>query len=135
MQTLGRLTAVILATAAVTALPTASDAANSWTTVTRMDGAKHQACKVPVNGGADWKIKNRLVNGNQTRVGAGMYVQLNGEDTGEQWRSGLVARGQTSPVGSVTMPRGDSAYTLVGTMYEAQAGGGGPVSISDLGRC
>src|SRR5689334_19000797 len=114
MQTLGRLAAVSLTAAVVSVVPTSSEAATSWSTLGRLDGAKHQACKVVVNDGADWRIKNRVVNGNRAKVGAGMIVQKNGEDTQRTWSSGLVRRGATSPVGSVTMPRNDDSFTLVG---------------------
>ena len=135
MQTLGRLAALTLATAAVIAVPTASDAANSWTTLERMDGAKHQACKVVVDDGASWKIKNRLVNGNQARVGAGMKVMRNDEATNRVWSSGLIRRGETSAVGSVKMPRGDDRYSLIASIYGAHSGSGSTVTIGEIGRC
>jgi hypothetical protein len=135
MLTLGRTAAVTLAVAVTTAVPAASFAATSWHTVARFEGAKHQACKVAVNDGADWKIKNRLVNGDRTKVGAGMTVQKDGEDTKRTWNSGLIRRGHTSAAGAVVMPRDDDRFTLASFEYMGEAGNGGPLAIDDIGPC
>jgi hypothetical protein len=135
MQTLGRVAAVSLAVTVTTVLPAASFAATSWHTVATFEGAKHQACKTLVDDGTQWRIKNRLVNGNRTRVGAGMTVQKNGVDTNRTWNSGLVRKGETSDVGSVTMPRNDDRFTLASFEYMGQAGNGGSLAITDIGRC
>jgi len=143
MHTLGRLAALTVSTALLAAAPTASLAASSfrqaegrtWTTVGTFEGGKHQACKVLINDGTTWKIHNRLVNGRQGKVGAGMTVQKNGVDTQRTWDSGLIARGATSKVGAVAIPKGKPAFTLVAFQYAAQAGTGGPLALGQIGRC
>jgi hypothetical protein len=135
MQTLGRVAAISLAVTVTTIVPAASFAATSWHTVATFEGAKHQACKTLVDDGTQWRIKNRLVNGNRTQVGAGMTVQKDGVDTNRKWNSGLVRRGHTSDVGSVTIPRNDDRFTIVSFEYMGQAGNGGPLALADIGRC
>lgn len=137
-----RFAAVTLSIAVLSSVPAATMAAapadragNSWTTIGKYEGAEHQACKALINDGAAWRIKNRLVNGNQSKVGAGMTVQKNGEDTSRRWDSGLIAKRETSAVGSVNLPKGDDRYSLVAFEYAPQSGTGGPVALSTIGRC
>ncbi len=138
MTTTKRLAATAL-TAALLAVPTvavsSADAAQgkSWTTTRTWFGAKVQACKVSVRQGEAWRIYGRVVNGQQAKVGAGLTV-LKGEKTTSSWRSGLVAKGKTSQVGSVLLPR-NSSHRLEGTVYRAQMGDSGPEQASKIGRC
>lgn len=134
-----RLIAVASVSLAVCAVPLTTSAAtaatSSWTTIATIEGAKHQACKVLANDGTAWRVKNRLVNGDQARAGASMTVLRNGKPTDRTWDSGLIAKNTTSPVGSVLMPKGDSRFTLEHTEYVSQAGGGGTIGIGAISRC
>jgi len=141
MRTPRRLAALTATTALLVAVPVgamvapAHAAGRSWTTIATYSGAKHQACKELVNDGATWRIYNRLVNGNQAPVGAGMMVLKDKEPTSRVWDSGLIARGHTSDVGSVSIPKGNSAFTLQHSEHESQSGTGGIVGIGSIGRC
>jgi len=143
MQTSGRLAAVTVSLALLSAVPATSIAApsadaregTSWTTIGKFGGAKHQACATLVDKGTTWRIKNRLVNGNKGRVGAGMIVQKNGVDTHRTWSTGLIPKRTTSKVGSVDLPADDSRFTLVSYEHQSQAGNGGPIALADIGPC
>ena len=144
MSALGRFAAVS-ATLALCAVPLAvgtgsasadqARAGTTWDTIGTYTGAKHQACRVLANDGTAWRVRNRLVNGDQAPVGAGMTVLRNGNRTDRTWSSGLVAKNATSPVGSVLVPRGDSRFTLEHSQYQAQSGTGGALGVLAVARC
>jgi hypothetical protein len=111
-------------------------AATSWTVIETGFKAKHDACKVSDNGGAAWKIYNRLdarkVTGGRLR--AAMTVTHNGAMTSHTWTSGWVHKGDVSPNGSVTIPR-KSSYGLEMSLAGDNAGSGGELTPADIGRC
>jgi|SRR4051812_9135298 hypothetical protein len=129
------LSAALLATPLVVASSASAAPAKSWTTIKKWNGAKQQACKVPVRDGKAFKIYTRLVNGHEAEIGAGLQVLKNDAPTKERWDSGLVAEGRTSKVGLVVMPRDKPAFTLVAFQFEGQMGDGGPVKVKKIGRC
>jgi hypothetical protein len=138
VTTLKRLAATAL-TAAIITVPTVAvnsadaEPAKSWTTISKWEGAKQQACKVPARNGEAWKIYSRLVNGKKAKIGAGLIV-MKGDVTRMTWRSGLVAKGKTSKVGSVVLPK-KAGYTLEAFQFQSQMGDGGPVKAKEIGRC
>jgi len=109
-------------------------AANDWGTLSELDDAKLQACKVSADGGDAWKIKLRVKNGNGYRVKSTARVFDDGAATDSRWASGWVRRGDTSPVGSVTMGRG-SAWTVSFSLSADQLGGGGEKGSGSIDRC
>jgi Ni/Co efflux regulator RcnB len=130
------LSAAIVATPLVAASSASAAPAKSWTTIKKWNGAKQQACKVPVRKGKAFKIYTRLVNGHESAIGAGLQVLKNGEPTKARWDTGdLVPEGKTSKVGVVVIPRNNSAFTLEAFQYEGQMGDGGPVKLKRIGRC
>ena len=132
---LATLAVALPATASTSAAPTDARAANSWTTIHRIVGAKGQACKVSANGGASWKIYNRVDGRNATgRSQAQMWVTRNGVDTPRTWSSGWVRRGTVSAVGSVMVPRAPG-YAIQHGIGTDQMGTGGQVSAATIGRC
>ena len=110
-------------------------AAKSWTTVHRLNGAKAQACKVSVDGGASWRIYNRVDARNATtRTQARMWVTHDGVDTRRKWSSGWVGRGTISAVGSLLVPRAPG-YVIEHSLSADQSGTGGQVRAADIGHC
>ena len=110
-------------------------AAKSWTTVHRLNGAKAQACKVSVDGGASWRIYNRVDARNATtRTQAQMWVTRDGVDTRRKWSSGWVGRGTISAVGSLLVPRAPG-YVIEHSLSADQSGTGGTVRAADIGHC
>ena len=54
--------------------------------------------------------------------------------TKDSWDSGLIAKGTTSKVGTVVMPRG-AGFRLQASQYQPQAGSGSSLVPSEIGRC
>ena len=140
-----RLTTVVVGTLAAlaVALPAAASPSaasteapgKSWTTVHRLNGSKAQACKVSVDGGASWRIYNRVDARNATtRTQAQMWVTHDGVDTRRKWSSGWVGRGTVSAVGSLLVPRAPG-YAIEHSLSADQSGTGGPVRAADIGHC
>jgi len=115
----------------------ADAAGNRWTTIETLSKGKQQACKVLVDDGNAWKIKNRLdtrpVTGNGV-LRATLRVTFKGKDTKQSWSSGYLKKNKVSDVGVVFLPR-KANYSLVMTIDSKQAGDGGEPSIKDIGRC
>ena len=133
--TLAALVLTLPAAASASAASTDAAAARSWTTVHRLNGAKAQACKVSVDGGASWRIYNRVDARNATtRTQAQMWVTHDGVDTRRKWSSGWVARGTVSAVGSLLVPRAPG-YVIEHSLSADQSGTGGQVRAADIGHC
>jgi hypothetical protein len=133
--TLAALAITLPAAASASAASSEAPAAKSWTTVLRLNGAKAQACKVSVDGGASWRIYNRLDARNATtRTQAQMWVTHDGVDTRRKWSSGWVARGNISAVGSLLVPRAPG-YVIQHSLSADQSGTGGEVRAADIGHC
>ena len=111
-----------------------AQAADDWGTMTEMESAKLQACKVSADGGDAWKVKLRVRNGNDYRVKGIGQVYKGGEPTNREWNSRWVRSGDSSAVGSVTMPRGPRFELLHGISF-GEGGNGGMSSASGIGRC
>ena len=133
--TLAALAVALPAAASPSAASTEAPAAKSWTTVHRLNGSKAQACKVSVDGGASWRIYNRVDARNATaRTQARMWVTHDGVDTRRKWSSGWVGRGTVSAVGSLLVPRAPG-YVIEHSLSADQSGTGGPVRAADIGHC
>ena len=134
----GALSALAIAAPVTIASPSPATAQDgkSWTTIERGFGAKHQACKVSINGGDAWKIYNRLNSSKVTggRLRASMTRTKGGEMTSHDWQSGWVRKGHISDVGFVTMPR-KPGIGLAMSLAGDNAGTGGVVKPSEIGRC
>ena len=129
------LPAAMSPSAASTEAPADAAAAKSWTTVHRLNGAKAQACKVSVDGGASWRIYNRVdARSATTRTQAQMWVTRDGVDTRRKWSSGWVGRGRISAVGSLLVPRAPG-YVIEHSLSADQSGTGGSVRAADIGHC
>ena len=133
--TLAALAVTLPAAASPSAASTEAPAPKSWTTVHRLNGAKAQACKVSVDGGASWRIHNRVNARNATtRTQARMWVTHDGVDTPRKWSSGWVGRGTISAVGSLLVPR-SPGYVIQHALSADQSGTGGVVPAADIGHC
>lgn len=115
----------------------ANAAGNSWTTIETLAKGKQQACRVLVDDGKAWKIKNRLDTRKVTDKGelrATLRVQYKGKDTKQYWSSGYLTKGKVSKVGVIYLPR-KANYTLLMTIDGKQFGDGGNPSIRKIGGC
>jgi hypothetical protein len=131
--TLAALAVAVPATAAPSAA--SAQAGRSWTTVTSLGGAKQQACKVSVAGGAAWRIYNRLDARNAgSRVRASMTVTRGGATTSRVWNSGWVHKGDISSTGTVRLARA-AGYGLQFTLAADQMGNGGLVKARSIRLC
>ncbi len=101
-----RATALVAALGLALALTSGpAAAANDWGTYDRIDGARLQACKVPVGAGRAWRIELRVRTTDEPAHGS--MTVINGQGpTDRRWHSGRVARHDTSAVGSVRLHRG-----------------------------
>jgi hypothetical protein len=120
-----------LAAALLTAAPAV--AAPDWGTLSSLDDAKLQACKVSVDDGDAWRVRLRVKNGNDYRVRSVVTVHRGGNATDRVWRSGWVAGGGTES-GQVRTGTG-AVWDLVYSLSADELGGGGTTSVSALGRC
>lgn len=126
-----------LSVSTATAAPddTARAAGKNWDTIGNIEGALHQACRVPVANGAKWRIYNRLdARQGEVRANARMKVLHNGVATGAVWRSGWVTPGNVSDVGSVLVPR-KPGYKVEAFQGDDAGGGSSVVKLASLNRC
>ena len=74
----------------VTAAP--AQAAASWQTLSTIEDARHQACKVPVSDGTAWRVRLRVVNRNDIWVKGPRHwswtaaARRTGRGTAAAWR-------------------------------------------------
>ncbi len=118
-----------LAAAVLTAAP--ATAAPSWATLSELENATLQACKVSVDDGNAWRVRLRLRNGNDYRVRSTVTALRGGEETDRVWKSGWVRGGDTQ-TGQLRIGTG-RAWDLSFSVGADQFGGGG--TVSDVRRC
>jgi hypothetical protein len=135
MRLASRAAALAAITLALTAPAAGAHAqGRDWKTLSKIDGGKVQACKVATTKTGPWKIKLRVDASNATtRVNGSAYVTKNDKPV-DHWKSGWVAKGHTSAVGTVRLPRG-SAYTFSAGIGASQAGNGGTFKPGQLRAC
>ncbi len=127
--------AVVFALALASPAGAAHARSIDWTTVTSLAHARLQACKEPTTKDGPWKIRVRVNARHATKtVHASAMVEKNGEQIGDQWKSGRVHPGEVSKVGLLKMPRG-AAYTLDLQLVTGSSGTAtdGPASL--VHRC
>lgn len=141
MNSFTRMAVGTLTVAAVMAPISAGAAApvvvgKDWTTLESLNRAKQQACKVSVDEGTAWKIYNRVDARRlaRDRVAATLTATRGGEPTSRGWESGWVRHGDLSGVGTFKVPK-RGAWALTMALYGDQAGTGGELAVSDIGRC
>jgi hypothetical protein len=106
----------------------------NWKTLSEIDGGKIQACKVATTAKGPWKIHLRVdASHATTRVNGSAYVTKNDKNI-DHWKSGWVSKGDTSGVGTVTLPRG-SDYAFSAGIAVSQAGNGGSFRPSQIKSC
>ena len=134
------LTSRAVATAALTVALSASAvgaqaAGNSWKTLSTSAGGKVQACKVATTATGPWKVKLRVdATRATTRVNGSAYVYRGTKPTKQTWKSGWVAKGHVSAVGSVRLPRG-KAYSLNAGIGTDNMGNGGTFTAGQIRGC
>jgi hypothetical protein len=135
MRLAARATALTALTLALVAPAVGAQAqGNHWKTLTAMEGGKIQACKMATTKTGPWKIKLRVdASTAKVRVSGSAYV-AKGTKNIDHWKSGWVAKGQVSDVGTVKLPRG-SAYTLNAGISTGQAGNGGSFRPGQIKAC
>jgi hypothetical protein len=117
------------------ALSAQAAGAPHWKTLVTVIGAKVQACKVPETATGPWKIKLRVdATKASGRVSGAAYITKKGETTGAQWKSGWVAPGQMSALGSVKLPAGEK-YAMDAGLGTSAMGDGGTFTSSNLPHC
>jgi hypothetical protein len=126
--------AALTLTLSTTALGAAQASGKDWKTLSTFNGGKIQACKVATTKTGPWKVRLR-VDGRKasSKVQGSAFVSKNAE-TVDHWRSGWVARGDVSDVGTVKLPRG-SAYTLNAGIATSQAGNGASFTAGQIRAC
>jgi hypothetical protein len=114
----------------------AADAASSdWMTVTKLAGARLQACKVATTKDGPWKVKLRVNARKATRSVRGSAQVLKGSRTvGSPWQTAWISPGEVSRVGSVRMPRG-SAYALDVELESDGSATGAAAPASGIRHC
>ncbi len=124
--------AVVLGASLVaTAAP--AQAATSWQTLSTIEDARFQTCKVSVSDGTAWRVRLRVLNRNDFWV-QGRATILDGSSTTDRtWSSGRVAGGDTA-TGAVRAGRGDR-WRLSHTFGAENFGGGGELRVADIRRC
>jgi hypothetical protein len=127
------LAAITLALATPLASAHAAQGRN-WKTLSEIDGGKVQACKVATTKTGPWKIKLRVdATDATTRVNGSAFV-TKGDKTVDHWKSGWIAKGHGSDVGTVKLPRG-SAYSFGAGIAVSQAGNGGTFKPGQIKAC
>lgn len=127
------LAAVTLALATPLSSAHAAQGRN-WKTLSEIDGGKIQACKVATTDTGPWKIKLRVdATKASTRVNGSAFVTKDGKNV-DHWRSGWIAKGHRSAVGTVSLPR-DSAYSFGAGIAASQAGNGGTFKPGQIKTC
>jgi len=113
----------------------ADAAGNHWKTMATTAGGKIQACKVATTDTGPWKVRLRVDARNATtRVNGTAWVTKDGADTAAKWKSGWVAKGHVSRVGTVKLPRG-KAYALNAGIGTSAMGNGGSFTARQLRAC
>ena len=113
----------------------AQAAGNHWKTLTTMDGGKVQACKVATTKTGPWKVKLRVdATKAHSKLKGSAFVTKDGNPTKAHWKSGGVAPGDISKIGTVKLPRG-SAYHLGAGLSTGQAGNGGDFKAGQIRGC
>jgi hypothetical protein len=128
--------ATIAATTLALAAPLAGAHAQGrdWKTLSTMEGGKIQACKVTTTKTGAWKVKLRVDASNATsRVSGAAYV-TKGQKNVDHWKSGWVAKGHVSDIGTVRLPRG-SDYVVNAGIGTGQAGNGGTFAAHQIRAC
>lgn len=130
-----RAAALAAITLALTAPAVGAQAqGRNWKTLSETSGGKIQACKVATTKTGPWKIKLRVDASNaSTRVDGSAYVTKN-DKTIDHWKSGWVAPGHVSGIGTVKLPRG-AAYGLNAGIGSGQAGNGGTFRPGQIRVC
>ena len=136
MNLISRAAAVAAVALVVTGPALSADAAgNHFKTLSTTAGGKIQACKVATTDTGPWKVKLRVdASQASTRVNGTAWVTKNNANTGQKWKSGWVAKGHTSQVGTVMLPRG-KAFVLNAGIGTDNMGNGGTFAASDIRGC
>lgn len=135
MRLASRTAALAAITLALTAPAVGAHAqGRSWKTLSEIDGGRIQACKVATTPTGPWKIKLRVdASKASSRVQGSAFVTKDGKNV-DHWRSGWVAKGHVSGVGTVKLPRG-SAFGLEAGIAVSQAGNGGSFRAGQIRAC
>lgn len=129
--------ALMVPVATASAAPDRPAAGKHWTVVETGFKAKQEACKVTTNGGAAWKIYNRLDSRKVTggRLAATLTATYNKKPvTARSWKSGWVKKGHVSSVGTFNVPKA-KGWALTMSLYGDNAGNGGERTIASIGHC
>jgi hypothetical protein len=135
MRLAARATAVTALTLALAAPAVGAQAqGNHWKTLSAMEGGKIQACKIATTKTGPWKIKLRVdASSAKARISGSAYV-MKDTKTIDHWKSGWVAKGHVSDVGTVKLPRG-AEYSLNAGISTGQAGNGGSFKPGQVKAC
>ena len=88
-------------------------------------GGKIQACKLATTDTGPWKVKLRVdARHASAHVNGSAFVTKDGTATGSKWKSGWVAKGHLSSVGTVRLPRGTSFELNAGIGTDNMGNGG-----------
>jgi hypothetical protein len=113
----------------------AQAAGNDWKTLSTTAGGKIQACKVETTDTGPWRIKLRVDASNATTsVSGSAYVMKGDKNTDQKWRSGFVAKGHISDVGTVKLTRGKE-FTLSAGIGTHNMGNGGSFKPGQIRAC
>jgi hypothetical protein len=108
---------------------------NDWKTLSTSAGGKLQACKIATTATGPWKIKLRVdATDASTSVNGRAWVTKGDVATDQKWKSGWVAKGHISDVGTVRLPRG-SQYTLNAGIGTHNMGNGGTFRPAQVRAC
>lgn len=130
-------TAVVVPVTAASAAPARPSAGKHWTVVESGFKAKQEACKVSANGGAAWKIYNRLDSRRVTggRLAATLTATYKNKPVpSRSWKSGWVKKGHLSSVGTFNVPKA-AGWALTMSLYGDNAGNGGTLTVSKIAHC
>ena len=128
------------ATAALALLVTgpalsADAAGHHFKTLSTTAGGTIEACKVATTDTGPWKVKLRVDASKATaHVNGTAWVTEDTHKTGAKWKSGWVAVGHVSDVGTVKLPRGRQ-FVLNAGIGTDNMGNGGTFSAGDLRAC
>jgi hypothetical protein len=108
---------------------------NDWKTLSTTAGGKLQACKIATTATGPWKIKLRVdATQASTSVSGRAWVLKGDANTDQTWKSGWVAKGHVSDVGTVRLPRG-AEYTLNAGIGTHDMGNGGSFRPGAIRAC
>ncbi len=134
----GVAAATLLLSSFALVVPEAQAAGRRYTTVSSLDAARLQVCKVPVQGGAKFKVFGRIDNSRGKRgndaVRGGVYVLEDGKRTSQRFTIPFTEPGRVSAAKSLVVsrkPRFQMEFSLAASQY----GGGGTLALGDLRRC